>query len=228
MFNEIKNNIDFFIRNSTKFSRKNFIERNPDLIERNRLENLYTQDVLNQFFKKINKRTIKVLDIGSKNWFYAQGEYDFFKSFCDDFEIEGIELDAYRLYSNFYSRFEVAKYYTKGLENTNYIADNLLNLNKQYDYIIWFLPFVFNEPHKMWGLPEKYFYPHKLLKHAYSLLNRDGQMLIINQGELEKEEQKRLLIELNIPFKEKGVIKNEFFEYKYKRYAFLINKNNSI
>ena len=31
MLNEIKNSIDFFIRNNTKFSRKNFVEKNPDL-----------------------------------------------------------------------------------------------------------------------------------------------------------------------------------------------------
>ena len=100
-----------------------------------------------------------------------------------------------------------------------------MDLNKKYDYIIWFLPFVIKEPHLYWGLPKKYFYPKKLLKHAYNLLNHNGQMLIINQGESEAETQKALLKELNLKYKELGEIKSEFFEYKNKRFGFLIIKS---
>jgi hypothetical protein len=117
MFDDIKNNIDFFIRNKTKFSRKNFIETDQDLIQRNLKENLYTEDVLKNSFEITPASQVKVLDIGSKNWFYVKGEYSFFKSFAKDVFLDGIEIDAYRLYSNFYSRFEVAKYYIKDLKN---------------------------------------------------------------------------------------------------------------
>ena len=224
MFEDLKNTFDFFIRNKTKFSRKNFVEKNPKLIERNRLENLYTTDILEKHFSKISKQTINVLDIGCKNWFYAKGEYEYFDSFCKNFLLDGIEIDAHRLYNNFFSRYEVAKYYTKDLKNTNYIADNLLNLNKKYDYIIWFLPFVVIEPHIYWGLPKKYFNPEKLLKHAYSLLNNGGEMLIINQGEEETKVQEKLLNEQNIKYTFLGNITSEHFEYKNKRYGFLIKK----
>ena len=136
MLEDLKNNFDFFVRNSTKFSRKNYVEKNRELIERNRLENLYTQDILSKYFSKQYKTSLNILDIGCKNWFYAKGEYDFFNSFCKDFCLDGVEIDAHRLYSNFFSRYEVAKYYTKELKNTNYIATNLLNINKKYNYII--------------------------------------------------------------------------------------------
>ena len=79
----------------------------------------------------------------------------------------------------------------------------------------------------MWGLPEKYFYPQKLLEHAYSLLNQNGQMLIINQGEIEYLEQKKLLDNLSIKYEEKGIVKSKFLEYKNNRYAFVINKNQN-
>lgn len=224
MFDEIRNNIDFFIRNKTRFSRKNFIETDEDLLSRNIQENLYTTDVLNQVFEKKTSEKTKILDIGSKNWFYAKGEYEFFNSFCKNFEIDGIELDAYRLYSNFFSRYEVAQYHIKELKNTNYIAGNLLDLNKNYDYIIWLLPFITKAPLKAWGLPKRFFCPTKLLKHAYNLLNRNGQMLIVNQGEEEAQIQKSLLEKLNIPHKELGKISSEYFEYKNERYAYLIYK----
>jgi len=226
MFKDIRNNIDFFIRNKTKFSRQNFIENNPKLIERNLAENLYTKDILEKCFKKTEKKHISVLDIGSKNWFYAKGEYEFFKSFCKDVLLEGVELDAYRLYSNFYSRFEVAKYHIKDLLNVNYIAGNLLDINKKYDYIVWFLPFVIIEPLRAWGLPKKYFCPEQLLNHAYSLLNDGGQMLIVNQGEKEANIQKELFDKLGLGFEYLGEIKSEFFEYRNRRYGFFLCKTN--
>lgn len=224
MFNEIRNNIDFFIRNATKFSRKNFVETNEDMLLRNKQENLYTLDVLENHFTQKTLPKISALDIGCKNWFYAKGEYEFFKSFCKDFELDGIELDAYRLYSNLYTRYEVAKYYTKELQNIHYIVGNLLNLNKKYDYVIWFLPFVTKDPLVAWGLPKRFFCPEKLLKHAYKLLNPDGQMLIVNQGEKEAGIQRDLLDKLNIPYTELGEIKNKHFQYQNKRFGYLVNK----
>ena len=46
MFDDFKNQIDFYIRNKTKFSRKNFIEKDKKLIERNILENKYTEEAI--------------------------------------------------------------------------------------------------------------------------------------------------------------------------------------
>lgn len=225
MLEDLKNQFDFFLRNKFKFSRKNFVEKNKVLIERNIQENLYTKDILERYFEKRNAQNTKALDIGCKNWFYAKGEHDFFDGFCNNFSLNGVEIDAYRLYTNFYNRYEVAKYYTNGLKNTKYIADNLLNINENYDYIIWFLPFVLEEPHLFWGLPKKYFYPQKLLSHAYSLLNQNGQLLIINQGEEEAKAQESMLEKLGIKYTFLGEIKSDYFEYKYKRFGFLISKS---
>lgn len=224
MFDDFKNNIDFFLRNKFPFSRKNFVEKNLKLIERNNKENLYTKDILEKYLTKSEKSSIKILDIGSKNWFYVRGEYDFFAQFAKEFSIDGVELDAYRLYSNFYNRFEVAKYYTKNLKNINYIAGNLLDIQTGYDYIIWFLPFVLYLPHKKWGLPKRYFCPEKLLTHAYNLLKPQGRMLIVNQGEQEAKVQKEMLEKLNIKYADLGEIQSEYFQYKNKRFGFLVNK----
>ena len=148
----------------------------------------------------------------------------FSKVLCRPPCLDGVEIDAFRLYSNLYSRYESAKFYTKNLKNTNYIAGDLLSISDTYDYIIWFLPFVTIEPLKYWGLPEKYFMPEKLLYHAFSLLKNGGQMLIVNQGEKEAAVQKQLFEKLNIKYTEKGIVKSRFLEYKNDRYAFVINK----
>lgn len=224
MFENIKNNIDFFIRNKTKFSRKNFVEKNEEKLLHNYLENLYTFDILEQCLKSSNAENAFILDIGSKNWYYAKGEYYFFKSFIKKPHMDGVELDAYRLYSNLYSRYETAKFYIKDLKNTNYIAGDFLAISKNYDYIVWFLPFVTKKPLRHWGLPDRYFMPKKLLAHAYDLLNPNGQMLIVNQGINEAIIQKQLLEELNIKYTEKGIVKSRFLEYKNDRYAFIVRK----
>ena len=224
MFTDFKNTIDFFIRNKTKFSRKNFVEKDKNLIERNIRENEYYRDILVRFFKKNLKQNLKILDIGSKNWFYAKGEFDFFSSFSSNFFLKGVELDAHRLYSNLYSRYEVAKYHIKNLKNVEYLADDLLNIEEKFDYIAWFLPFITLKPLVFWGLPKKFFKPEKMLLHAYNLLSKNGQMLIINQGKKEAQIQKELLEKLGIKFLELGKIESEFFEYKNERFGFLIEQ----
>ena len=42
---------------------------------------IYTKSVLESGFEKRVFSSVKVLDIGCKNWFYANGENAFFKSF---------------------------------------------------------------------------------------------------------------------------------------------------
>ncbi len=218
MLDNIKNKIDYFIRSHTKFSRKNYSEKEVD--ER---ENMYVYDILTQTLGLDRQDKISVLDIGSKNWAYAKGEYNFFKQYCSFLQLDGVEIDAYRLYSNFYSRYEVAKFYIKDLEGANYYADNLLNINKKYDYIVWLLPFVTEYPLQKWGLPKEFFMPEKLLKHAYTLLQKE--MLIINQGAEEAEIQKALLEKLNIRYKFLGILTSKALKYQNERYGFLVIKN---
>ena len=218
MFDDLRNRFDFFIRSKTKFSRKNYkgeIE-NPECD--------YVYDILSQFMKPKERDSLRVLDIGSKNWAYVRGEYRFFRQFSPNLELDGVEIDAYRLYSNFYSRYEAAKFYIKGLEGVNYYPEDLLNIGGKYDYIVWLLPFVTPYPLKRWGLPERYFMPEKLLKHAYGLLERE--MFIVNQGEEESEIQRALLEKLKIPYEFLGTISSKALEFKNLRYGYIIKKDN--
>lgn len=240
----IKNNIDFFMRQHFNFSRKNYSEQNEPkdeisgeefLLEKfdldslksnstkqNYLENLYTLDLLDKYLDVNYQENLSVLDIGCKNWFYAKGEHAFFKKYCKNLFLDGIEIDGNRLYSNFYSRAEVAKFHIKNLNGTNYIQKNFLNHNKKYDYIIWILPFIIEEPLLKWGLPKNFFQPEEMLLHAYNSLNPDGKIFIINQGIIEYELQKSLCEKLNLPYKLLEEIKSSFLSYKHKRYGILI------
>ena len=250
----LKNIVDFNLRRIFKLYRKNYSEQNepkdglfdsPSLVDaekrlvdkynledlrnnstrQNYLENLYTIDLLDKYFPIAQTKNLRVLDIGSKNWFYAKGEYYFFKKYCETLVLDGIELDSKRVDTDFYSRVEVAKFHKKGLENTHYIEDDFLNHGEKYDYLIWFLPFVFEYPHLKWGLPSKYFKPEQMLEHAYKSLISSGlgeKIFVINQGEDEFVAQKALCEKLNIPYTPIGVVESEFLKYKYPRYLVLI------
>lgn len=248
-FKNLKNNIDFFLRKKITFSRKNYRlsneekpalrEREKYLIEKykveqfrcnsslqNYSENLHTLDLLDKYLEPSFENKLKVLDVGSKNWFYAQAENLFFKKYCQELILKGIELDCNRLDTHFYSRFEIAKYHIKNLENAELICGDFLEHNEKYDYIIWILPFVFESPHLKWGLPLKHFKPKEMLKHAVSLLNEEGQIFILNQGKEEFAEQIKLCKELHLEFSSVGMVQSEFFNYSHERYLTII-KNKS-
>jgi hypothetical protein len=248
----LKNNIDFFLRQHLVLSRKNYSEKNESkegvlsgkaLVEKNYLaekfdlsyieanstrqnylENLYIIDILDSYLEMNFQENLNVLDIGCKNWFYAKGEYFFFKKYCKNLKLDGIELDSNRLYFNLYSRKEAAKFYTKGLDNVNYIEKNFLKHRERYDYIVWILPFVVEEPLIKWGLPMRFFQPEKMLQHAYNSLKNGGKMIIINQGEDEYNIQKKLCGKLNIKYTTFGEVKSEFLDYNIPRHAVLIKK----
>lgn len=252
----LKNNIDFFLRQRLSFTRKNYLEQNEDkeglfsdeiaerekfLLEKydlkdlksnstiqNYKENLYLIDILDTYLSQ-NLSTVQhfdrstILDIGCKNWAYAKGEYAFFKKSCGTLQLEGIELDANRLYSNFFSRKEVAKFYTKGI-NANYIKGDFLKHKVNYDFIIWILPFVVENPLIKWGLPLRYFKPEEMLKKAYDSLKTSGNMLILNQGEAEHETQIKLCEELKIKYTTFGEVKSNFMNYNIERHLLIIKK----
>ena len=245
-FDNLKNNFDFFLRNHINLSKKNYYEETQDLnnifsnneqkafynvlskkydidflknsTKRIFLENLYFLSIFDKVFSKKAKENICVLDIGSKNWSYVKSEYLFFNSFTH-FSLEGIELDPNRLCSNFYSRYEIAKFYKKGLDNTKYIAGDFLSHNKKYDYIIWILPFILPYPHIKWGLPLKYFKPEKMLLHALNSLKSKGELIIINQGEKEYNIQQELNAKLELNVQYYGEIEDVFSLFKNKRYC---------
>ena len=247
-----RNNLNFFLRNLLNFSRKNYKE-NPERPDKqslsenqtelissleqrygslsgnysNRifLENIYFLNVFDKYFSKNKAEKISVLDIGSKNWSYAESEYLYFGSFTNNLTLKGIELDAYRLSVNLYSRYEIAKFYTEGMKNTSYIPGDFMKHEDKYDYMVWILPFITEYPLLRWGLPLKYFMPEKMLMHAYNHLNPGGELLIINQGENEFLIQKELYRKLNIQnVCDFGEIEDSFGLFRNKRYCSKIVK----
>lgn len=256
MLKNISNKLDFFLRKNIKFSRGIYRNKNEDKNDlfidaemqiteseylhtynleqlknnstrSNYLENLYAIEFLEKNSEfDFSGDSIKVLDVGCKNFFYASGLYSFFryKSHEKQIKLTGIEIDGYRLYSNFHSRYDYAKFYIQNLENAEFIVDDVLNHNEKYDVITCILPFVFKEPLLAWGLSLSEFNPKKITQKMYDLLEKNGELLIVNQGLAECEKQKEILGELNIKYKDKGIFESIFFDYSYDRYVLKVKK----
>jgi hypothetical protein len=251
----LKNSFDFYIRQKMHFTRRGFYLKNEpkydlfdepnaaqkereylekynlynlknDSTKRNYLENLDMIELLESYITlDPSKSSIKVLDIGSKNWFYATGQNHFFKYNHNEKEVflTGIELDAFRVYTSLHSRYDSAMYHIRNLENTRYIAGDFLKHNEKYDYICCFFPFVIEEPLLHWGLPLKHFKPSDFFEHAYKSLNENGEMIIVNQDEEEYLAQQQILQQLKIPFETKGIFKGIFLDYKHQRFVLKVN-----
>lgn len=191
----------------------------------NYLENLAVIELLEECLGEADcQSSLKILDIGSKNWFYASGQWYFFKTLNRKIMLDGIEIDAFRVYLDFHTRYDYAQYYIKNLPGALYIHGDFLKHNEKYDYIIWFFPFVTEFPLQEWGLPLSKFKPTEMLRHAYNSLNFGGKMLIVNQDEKEYTIQEYLIEELGFPYEKKGNFVNSFLEYERKRCVTIVSK----
>jgi len=241
------------------FEKYHLQEFKDNSTRRNYLENLAVIELLENSLDlsptlEACLNMIKILDIGSKNWFYASGEWSFFKysllRHCEQseaihllnnsdwierslrrsnhdnaIELDGIEIDAFRVYSDLHTRWDYAQYYIKNLANSRYIAKDFLYHKEKYDYIIWFFPFVTEFPLQEWGLPLSKFKPVEMLRHAYDSLNPCGKILIVNQDEKEYAIQEELIKNLNISYEKKGDFKNSFLEFERKRCVTIVFKS---
>lgn len=194
-FKNLHNEIDFFFRRNIKLSRK--ISENKEPWETQHVSEWLENNI------SVGKDNIKILDIGAKNWFYVQDLYNFFKynNFEKEIFLDGIEIDAYRVYTDFHTRYDYALHYSKGLKNCRYIPGDFLKHNEKYDYITWFYPFVTELPLLEWGLPLSTFKPLDMLRHAVASLKPEGIILIKNLNEKEYTIQENLFQKLNIPYK---------------------------
>lgn len=199
-------------------------------------ENLYIlkllQDTFNSEEINVESENMNILDIGSRNFSYATSLQHFFLYYNSPLTprhifLDGIEIDPNRLMADLHTRKDYAQYYIENLVNTRYLTEDFLNYNeKQYNFITWFLPFLTPKPLLQWGLPLQYLKPNLMLEHSYSLLAKNGYMIILNQSSQETKIQMDLLEQKNILYKlVYESYSNCFSPFKNHRSLILIKKN---
>lgn len=236
--NENKEHIftDILTKNEAKRLLKTYymadIYNNSSII--NYKETLYTVKLLEDVFDSAqiidNISSLDILDVGSKNFSYARALYSFFSYYKTTIKreicLDGVEVDPFRIMSDFHSRYDYAMYNINKLPNTRYITTDLLELTgKSYDLITWFLPFLTETPLIKWGLPIGYLKPEQMLEKAIDLIRPNGIILLVNQTEREKIIQLKIIKDLGLSYIEiEKPYTNIFSPYKFERYVTLVKK----
>jgi len=192
------------------------LRRWPTLCGRDEyIENLYVLDVLDRCLRVPHGS--RGIEIGCRNFSYLPALHSFAPLAWD-----GVELDAYARYWNGRTRQAYGDYMAAQFPGCRYLPASLLDITGCYDLIVWFLPFVFLDPLLSWGLPRRFFAPRALLERAAGLLAFQGQLLIINQGAHEADEQQRLCESLGLSCQALGEVDSMFSPFRKTRFGFLL------
>jgi len=184
-------------------------------------ESLTVLDILDRVLPRTEIRG-RCLDIGARKWGYLPGLCAYTQMPWD-----GVELDPYQRYLTLDTRRAHAEFMMREYPDSRYICGSLLDLDGNYPLITWFLPYISEESFHASELPERYYQPLELLQHAMGLLSPKGRMLIINQGENERDLQAAMFDRLGIRAKDLGRVDSVFSLHRKSRYGWLIEKTEN-
>ncbi len=189
-------------------------------------ENLYYLELLE---RALNSNTVGLpsqvvaADIGPSHWFYVQALYALLKWWrCAEgrqVTLTGYEADAYRVYTDFYSRYDHALAHLRGLPGARYLPQRFEAQPATFDLITVLFPFVFARDHLEWGLPRNLFSPSRLLADAWHSLKPGGVLVIVNQGQDEHETQRQMMIESGIQPSTAFRFESLLFQYDLPRFV---------
>jgi len=139
-----------------------------------------------------------------------------------------VEIDSHRRYWNLVTRRSRGERIARAYAGCRYIAASVRELradDQRFDIITWTLPFVFEKPLAAWGLPQRFFEPAALLAHVLSLLAPRGALVVVNQSEYERDEQRDLLAAAGVAAERIagfGPLDSPLSTFRNQRWAFRI------
>jgi hypothetical protein len=130
-----------------------------------------------------------------------------------------VELDAHRRYADLSTRRAHGERVARAHAGCRYIAGSVAELQGQYGVVIWFLPFLFEEPLRAWGLPRRFFAPEALFGHVLDRVAPGGSLLIVNQGERERDRQRDLFAARGVQAIPLGLLESPLSPFRRKRFG---------
>jgi SAM-dependent methyltransferase len=149
---------------------------------------------------------LRVLDVGSKNFYYAAALHAFWSDIAPVESLLGVEVDAYRVYRDGYSRHDYADAYRAGLTGVDYLAADIRDVHRRVHAITLLFPFVVALPLVRWGLPIGLLAPDAVLAHVWSLLEPGGLLILVNQDQVEADEQDVVCERVGVPVAARSVL----------------------
>jgi hypothetical protein len=186
----------------------------PTLLDDQQLhENLYVLDLLQRHLASAHGPG---LEVGAKNGAIlpalhaaVPGPWDL------------VELDAHRRYADLSTRRAHGERMARAYAGCRYIAGTVVDRQDQYGVVVWFLPFLFEAPLRAWGLPRRFFAPEALFDHVVGRVAPRGSLLIVNQGERERDRQRELFDARGLRATDLGLLDSPLTPFRRKRFGFL-------
>jgi hypothetical protein len=175
------------------------------------------------------------LDVGAKNMSDAPAFDAMARRWLGaGYQLRGVELDGYQIYTDGYSRADYAEAFIASYPQMQFHVADVMTIVEPFDHITWLLPFVFEDPCLQWSLPSRYFCPEQMLAHVIGLLAPGGSLWVVNQGELECEEQRRLFdlvrAQASVPdwtYQEVGLLSDPVGFFTHPRYGWVVTKQSA-
>jgi hypothetical protein len=204
------------------------------LVERGRrrdvLENLFYLELIVSGLDRADARlpaSVEAVDIGVSDWFYAPALLAALRWWRSErpraLAVSGVETDPGQRYADGHTRADWARWHTAGLDEARYVTDDARRWSRPVDVATLLFPFLFSRDSDDWGLPRRLFRPGDLLAVAWACLRPGGALLIANQGERERDEQRRLLERAGIAA-ETERFESAFWSYELPRYLHVARK----
>lgn len=194
-------------------------------------ENLYYLEMIERALNSAAgtlPEIIAAADIGVSHWFYIQALNAALKWWCSEegrtVDLLGYEMDAYRIYADFHSRYDRALAHIGGLQNAQYIPQAFEAQPGRFDLITMFFPFIFVKDHLKWGLPKAAYDPVLLLDDIWNSLAPEGILLVVNQGVEEHQRQIDLFRSLGIQPVEAFEHTSHLYQYPHPRHMLVVVK----
>jgi len=131
-------------------------------------------------------KTLKIADIGARNFALAPLWDRFFRKLGFEPETHGIEIDPNRRLTNLRTRGDYGRYYAQSIPCGRYHTMDYLEWAEELDIAMHLNPFVTIDPLLAWGLPLKYFEPKSQFKHTQQLLSSRHGILVMSNPNIEE------------------------------------------
>lgn len=206
-----------------------------DLVERGRRrdlrENLYYLELIVSALERLDAALparVEALDVGVSDWFYAPALVAALRWWRSERPREvavwGLETDPGQRYADGHTREDWARWHTAGLPGATYVTDDARRWAGRVELATLLFPFLFSRDADAWGLPRRLFQPEELLAHTWGCLRPGGALIVANQGERERDEQRRLFERAGIAAATEPFA-SAFWTYDLPRYVHVARKH---
>ena len=178
-------------------------------------ENMYVLDLLDRLLPG-DLPPGPGLDVGSKNGVLLPAQQAVWPHSWDL-----VELDAHRRYLDLSTRRAHGERMARAFPGCRYLSGSVTDVTGTYALITWFLPFVHERPLEAWGLPRRYFDPRGLLEHVVNRVAAGGALLVVNQGEGERDTQRELFEDAGLLPQDLGALDSVLSPFKRPRFGWL-------